>query len=361
MRKEPTRTVCKIGAATTDWSGTVADDQGFPAMGGAAWIRLGNVKRYSVDNWVIGQVHRIGKTLAVQSLDQRPHLDCAVIVFQRYMDAGLEDAVTAARNNGQIIVNDIDDWFWGLHPKNSAHKLTDPKYSPKANIAHYRKILLASDVIVVSTPFLAARVIEWGAQRVEIIPNGVDIKIYPQRRHTDRPPVIGWAGSVASRSGDLTILRKPFATLPDTIAFHHTGDDHNAPSFASETGIHPKRVSTLPLLAPHEYPYGLPFDIGVVPLVDIDFNRAKSNIKGLEYAAAGIPFVASPLPEYVWLAEDHGIGRLAKTSRDWTKQLAALLDYDTRRAEAARQHEAVKALSARHQARAWDSLIWSLL
>ena len=116
------------------------------------------------------------------------------------------------------------------------------------------------------------------------------------------------------------------------------------------------------MLAPHEYPYGFLFDVGVVPLVDIPFNHAKSNIKGLEYAVAGIPFVASPLPEYVLLAEEYGVGRLAKTARDWQRHLKALLDYEVRRDEARRQrHIVAEHFTVRKQARAWDNLIWDLL
>src|SRR5205085_863761 len=33
-------------------------------------------------------------------------------------------------------------------------------------------------------------------------------------------------------------------------------------------------------------------DIGIVPLADVPFNHAKSRIKGMEYAAAGVPFAA---------------------------------------------------------------------
>ncbi len=36
--------------------------------------------------------------------------------------------------------------------------------------------------------------------------------------------------------------------------------------------------------------------VGIAPLVDRPFNRSKSWIKGLEYSAFGLPFVASPLP-----------------------------------------------------------------
>ena len=351
--------VRKVGVATTDWSSSVPDERGWPAMGGAGWARIGQVKNLSRNHWVVGTLKRVNHALAVQTWDNRPHHDCEVIVMQRYMDGGLAELVRQTRAIGKPVINDVDDWFWGIHHTNQAAAIIDPKLSPNSNIDHYKRTLLASTVVVTSTVFLAERIAEWGGVRVEVIPNGVDVRRYPLRTQRHVNPVIGWAGSTGHRSGDLELLREPFAHL-EGVTFHHTGNYEEYPHFADEVGVDLNRVTQLPMLAPHDYPYGLQFDIGVVPLVDIPFNHAKSNIKGLEYAAAGIPFVASPLPEYVRLAEEHGIGRIAATSHDWVKHLTDLMDYDTRVAEAKRQRAALTAFTAKAQARAWDQLVWSV-
>lgn len=67
-------------------------------------------------------------------------------------------------------------------------------------------------------------------------------------------------------------------------------------------------------------------DIGIVPLQDTAFNQAKSALKALEFAAAGVPVVASDLPEFVTL-RDAGLPiYLAKGRRkDWTSALNRLL------------------------------------
>ena len=60
-------------------------------------------------------------------------------------------------------------------------------------------------------------------------------------------------------------------------------------------------------------------------------NDAKSDLKGLEYAASGIPFVASPSRPYRQLADDWGdCVRLANKPADWVKHLRRLLDEGTR-------------------------------
>ena len=84
-----------------------------------------------------------------------------------------------------------------------------------------------------------------------------------------------------------------------------------------------------------------PLDIGLVPLNDVEFNHAKSYIKGLEYAAAGVPFICSYSPEYQVLA-DAGVGRLAKTPEEWTYHLTELLDPQMRKDEAMVNYEIVK-------------------
>jgi glycosyltransferase involved in cell wall biosynthesis len=65
-------------------------------------------------------------------------------------------------------------------------------------------------------------------------------------------------------------------------------------------------------------------DAGVVPLDYTPFNEGKSWLKGLEFAAAGRPFVASATEPYTLLRDDHGIGLIAKRPRDWIRQMTKL-------------------------------------
>jgi hypothetical protein len=48
------------------------------------------------------------------------------------------------------------------------------------------------------------------------------------------------------------------------------------------------------------------FDIGLAPLVDTPFNRARSNVKLKEYASAGAMWLASPVGPYVGMGEAEG-------------------------------------------------------
>jgi len=361
MRRQTKRQVIKVGVATTDWSGSIADSRGWPALGGAGWVRFGQQKRHLKNHVVIGNLAVVGGRLAVYTPDQRLHADCDVVVLQRYMDDWVPEAVARAVAGGQIVINDVDDWFWGIHPKNQAAKLVDPELNKTSNTDHYRDTLSASTVVTCSTPFLAERIGEFGID-TRVIRNGVATTMFRERIHKTGRPIIGWTGSTAHRSGDLGVFAKVVPQIEGNSRFHHTGAYDKYPAFAKEIGVLPARVSTLPMLAPEDYPLGLVFDIGIVPLTDIEFNQAKSNIKGLEYAAASIPFIASPSPEYVHLHQEAGIGRLAETPEEWAAHLNELRDPDLRTKEARRSRMAVrdKGLDAVAAARSWDSLFWEL-
>ena len=51
--------------------------------------------------------------------------------------------------------------------------------------------------------------------------------------------------------------------------------------------------------------------------------------------------MAQATPEYQWLA-DSGIGRVAVTPEDWVSHLEDLLDYKTRKREAAKNYTALQ-------------------
>jgi glycosyltransferase involved in cell wall biosynthesis len=97
-------------------------------------------------------------------------------------------------------------------------------------------------------------------------------------------------------------------------------------------------------------------DIGIVPLTNIPFNHAKSFIKGLEYAAAGVPFVASYSPEYQYLA-DNGIGRIANNQEEWIYHLDQLRDIQTRRDEIEHNYEMLKNFSMEARADDWEAVM----
>ena len=74
------------------------------------------------------------------------------------------------------------------------------------------------------------------------------------------------------------------------------------------------------------------FDIGLMPMPDTDWTRYKCGLKILQYMAAGVPAVASPVGVNSEMIR-HGVsGWLASTPDEWFFLLRQLLNDPTRRA-----------------------------
>jgi glycosyltransferase involved in cell wall biosynthesis len=338
----------KIGFASADWSGSVFDANGHPVWGGSGWARLGQYQKLLPHDVKVGVLCSRGQEFGVRDWDNNYHFGFDIIIMQRVMMKSVADFMPKAIANGQIIINDIDDWYWGLSPANGAWLATHPKHSPDENINHYKSIISRSTAVTVSTDYLASRIKDWIRCPIQIVNNYVDIDRFIPHQHTDTHiPTVGWVGSTSHRSGDLEVLRPilPRLLKEGKIKLHHSGNVVGARSFAEAIGVAEHEVSTLPMAGPDLYPTLLNFDIGLVPLTDVPFNHAKSYIKGLEYAAAGIPFVASDINEYSTLSQRNGIGRTVKKANQWIAAIEQLCDPEVRSNEARLNLERLAPLS----------------
>jgi hypothetical protein len=353
-----------IGFASTDWSRSLFDKNKMNVPGGANWVRLQQLRPYlkfpSATGWLTWN-DSFGFGISNTAGDVAHNLD--VIVMQRIMFGNLVDKLTEyrERENRALIINDLDDWYWGLDPRNAAYKLTRPENNPDENIDHYKSILELSDVVTVSTPFLKRAVEQLcGHKNVVVIENHVSVESFNVRQFTGKQPVIGWVGSTNHRSGDLEEL---FGIFDNSYKFHHAGHYGYGHPFADAIGVKRERVAKSPMRPPWDYAkMSFCFDIGLAPLSDIEFNHAKSWIKAIEYCAAGVPFIASPRTEYLRLVELLGVGRIAHTPADWIAHVKELSDTSTRVNEAKMLRSKVtELLHVEHMARKWEHVISSNL
>ena len=89
------------------------------------------------------------------------------------------------------------------------------------------------------------------------------------------------------------------------------------------------------LAAFQHYPYRLAeLAIGIVPLADNPFNDGKSALKMSQFAALGVPVIASPTPDNLRL-HGLGIGLIAHSPVDWRRCLELLIADAGARAELA--------------------------
>lgn len=330
----------KIGFVSKDYSmpRNPTDSLNVPTMGGSGWIRIGQhvkhlkSKGFNVEVGIIAFDQR-QKVFGVYTYEGVTHFDCDIIVMQRYMHQHALRDMLLAQASGQIIINDVDDWYWGLSEKNSAYIVSHPTASPKENVSLYESIVKRSDGVITSTPFLTDNILKWN-ENTKMVSNYVDVSMFdPPYKHLDKKRItVGWLGSTMHRSGDLEILRDVAIDILEFAGLHHSGHftGNGIRLFHDEIGVPAREVSTHPMVLPYRLREAMCFDVGVVPLVDIPFNHAKSYIKGLEYAASGIPFVASWSPQYQELSEEHGIGVVVRSPQDYVGELRKFTDFEYR-------------------------------
>lgn len=229
-------------------------------------------------------------------------------------------AMDHARSLGKLCVLDVDDDVWSLHPDNPAYEF----YEKSGAGEHAREIVRFADVVTVPTRYLADLIRPMN-RNVVVVPNAL-----PENRWPGEPKevghggevVIGWAGS-SSHSSDMGILsgvvESVLSACPNAVfEFSETLELPFAPD---------DRIRMVSPVAIDEYSGLLGrFDIGLAPLVDTRFNRAKSDLKVLEYAMCGIPSVASKVLPYTTSLRHGETGMIASSPKDWMKYLRRLVD-----------------------------------
>lgn len=355
----------KVGFASGDYLPAQKASDGLPHWGGSGWARIGQY---------IEWLEHFEKEVSVGVLTWNRDHFCIreaddvltpvdVIVMQRLMHDSLSDHIAKARSIGQIVINDLDDWYWGLDPANDAFLSSHPKTNPRENRDHYKKVLASSTLVTVSTPYLADRIKSFVHCPIVILENTVDIERFNPKKHTSSSiPVVGWVGATSHRSSDLEIMKGIINPLlaNNEIKFQHSGRYPTAPSVASKLGLHDDQVIVLDAVDASKYPSLLTMDVGIAPLRDTPFNHAKSDIKLLEYSASGIPWVGSSLSAYDSLRKSWGIGRTASKPSQWLKHLRDLRDPFRRASEGEALLEAVRSRDISLGAHRLNSVIDSL-
>lgn len=283
-----------------------------------------------------------------------PPIDFDVMVFQRPFDSVVRQCIPIAQAQGVAVVVELDDDVRNIDPRNSAWPQVQPKYNQRENWQNILDACRMADWVTVSTPEL-----KWYAPhgRVSVVPNAVPRSLTQHSRPVRMPGsicTVGWTGAMATHPGDLEeTFGQVGRAVTETFSNFHIVGDGTGVKEALRLEIDPTSTGWLPL---PEYPAALAqIDVGIVPLGDTKFNRSKSYLKGLEFAGLGIPFVASPLPEYIKLSEQYGIGEIARRPGDWYKKITRLVtDIDYRNATGQLYRERVAAgFLVEHTVDAW--------
>lgn len=259
--------------------------------------------------------------------------------------------VSRVRAEGARLIYSLDDNLLDWSPRSLA------QVGPSAEqLSLMRLLAREADGIITSTPALGERL-----QRLNpcvcVVRNALDERLLGAgpagaALPAAAPVVIGFMGT-HSHDADLGLILEPLrAVLRDhsgRVELHFVGGVADARLRHAFDGL-PVRV--LDEGRPVDYPDFMRWftdpagsrprwDIGLAPLEDTAFTRGKSDIKFLDYAAAGAAGVYSRVPAYSATVRDGETGLLVDNSVEaWQAALERLIeDSDLRRRLARGAHE----------------------
>lgn len=251
-----------------------------------------------------------------------------VMVLQRPLQRKLSEAIPHLKKHGVKVIVEIDDNFHVIHPKNRAWMAAQPSKNPDRNYDHLERACYYADRVTVTTPALLH---QYGFGHGVILPNYVPQDYLKMERAPHDGVFVGWSGTLLSHPTDLLVVRGAIASAIRSRSDAKLAVIGSGKGVSEQLGMKVEHASGFVQLS--QYPLAMAqLDVGFVPLDPMAFNEAKSWLKGLEMAAVGVPFVASPTGPYRELSE-LGIGTLASKPKEWEYFLKALIRDDTFRKE----------------------------
>jgi len=241
------------------------------------------------------------------------------------------------------VVLDIDDNVQATRPYNPGYRSFHPG-SP--NMVWNIKSLGIFDAITVSTENLKRYYSDYtDPNKIYVCPNSLDWKERDEWYNADfskselfkKQPGeirIGWAGSAAHWENLKHIEEAVVQILKDypQTTFYYTGlfgDLFQDPAIKDRVHL----VGWAALKDWARYNREMNFDIALAPLTDNMFNRAKSNLRILEYASARYAVIASPVEPYQTFTPYEVM--FALEAEDWYSAMAKLIERPEKRKELA--------------------------
>jgi glycosyltransferase involved in cell wall biosynthesis len=189
-----------------------------------------------------------------------------------------------------------------------------------ARLRRFARTMRRATLVVAGNPTLADAARSAGARRVEVVPTGLDTGRYEPKREyaTGEPLRLVWIGSRSTLKQLATFraaLEAIGRAMPEALLrviadapLEVSGLTVENVAWASQTEAH--------LLAES--------DIGIAPLPDTLYARGKCGFKVLQYMAAGLPVVASPVGVNADYVEDGRTGFRAERVEEWVEAVRRL-------------------------------------
>lgn len=227
-----------------------------------------------------------------------------------YLPAGVERSLTGSART----VYDFDDAFFHAYDR-SGNPLVRAALGNK-----HAKLLSSATACVCGNAYLRDYAARHCPESI-ILPTVVDTDKYvASRKRAAKPVTIGWIGSPSTWSGVRPIL----PVLRDIC------DRHGARFLVVGPGL-VARPDVFPGMELRDWSEATEIadvqamDIGIMPLLDLPFERGKSGYKLIQYMACEVPVAASAIGVNCEIV-DHGTnGFLASSASEWEDALKRLI------------------------------------
>ena len=236
-----------------------------------------------------------------------------VVILQKKTSLRSWDLARLVRGNPNLVF-DYDDAVM-FHELEHGERLSG-KHLPK-----FIRTVSAAKLVVAGNCFLARFARDAGC-RVEVLPTPVDAEQYreiPAGSIRREGPVVGWLG-VSQNQKYLEPLRAAFGSLHKR--FPGLRLKIVSEKFPFDPGI---PVERKPWRLEDEPGDIASFDVGIMPLPDNLWAWGKCGYKLIQYLAAGVPVVASPVGLNLDIVREGWNGYFASAPEEWETRIASLL------------------------------------
>jgi hypothetical protein len=279
-----------------------------------------HIHAYTHDKWAC-RWYRLKTPL--EEMERNGHMvtwgedipECDIFITQTWSAWSNEAAsslLAKARNMGAKVVYDLDDDYFAIDREG-----TTVRGLKIGVVQDFMEVFCSGADLVTTTNGILGGKLERFGTPVSVLPNMLPDAYWDISRNEWKNHRVGWMGGL----GHAPDLFPTYGAIRELLhnqlscEFHYAGSQ-TALSDAIPYGSVDRQISRRMVehnkvkLSAYAQLLGY-LDIGWCPLRDIEFNHSKSDLKILEYGAAGIATLASPVSPYVGfdhvtLVEDGG-------------------------------------------------------
>jgi glycosyltransferase involved in cell wall biosynthesis len=249
-------------------------------------------------------------------MDKRHFGNFDLAILQRQYRPEVLEPTLELKRQGAKLVYEIDDDLFHVPKWSVAHKVLGKK-----SVTEYmKKFLETVDAVFVTTEYLKEVYSPYN-ENIFVLPNSIAFDAYNPMPRNSSKRVVCWQGS-ATHAKDIKIIEKAVQRIAKEQQHFVKMWSANIPGTYEVPFVEFRNF--------YQMLSQMDADVGLAPLVPNMFNRSKSNLKFLEYAAQGVACVASDFGPYQTI-EHEETGLLIQDNRNWYDAIMYLLEDDEAR------------------------------